>query len=69
MQAEKKVIKSRSTILEGSAGTLKNLTKTQEATGRAHLVIQGGNSTVDPNVISKLATTMLQKKADKEKKK
>ena len=43
MEVEKKAVKARSKILEGNAGTMKSLTKTQEATGKAHVVIQVSN--------------------------
>jgi U4/U6.U5 tri-snRNP-associated protein 1 len=62
VKEERKVVKKRSKVLEGDAGTLKNLTKTQEATGKAHLVIQGGTSSVPSSVISKMASTMAKKK-------
>lgn len=40
MDMEKKAVKARSGILEGNAGTMKSLTQAQEATGKAHFVIQ-----------------------------
>ncbi len=42
MEMESKAIKARTGILEGNAGTMKSLTKAQEATGKAHIVVQGG---------------------------
>jgi U4/U6.U5 tri-snRNP-associated protein 1 len=62
VKEERKVVKKRAKVLEGDTGTLKNLTKTQEATGKAHLVIQGGTSSVPASVISKMASTMAKKK-------
>ena len=38
-QLQSKAEKVRAGVLEGTAGTLKSLTQTQEATGKAHLVI------------------------------
>jgi hypothetical protein len=40
MKLQNKLNATRSSILEGTAGTMKSLTKAQEASGKAHIVIQ-----------------------------
>lgn len=40
MKVQSKLNATRSSILEGTAGTMKSLTKAQEASGKAHIVVQ-----------------------------
>jgi U4/U6.U5 tri-snRNP-associated protein 1 len=61
MEAQNKITKSRTNVLEGNAGTMKSLTTTQEATGKAHIVVQGGGN-VSSSVIHKLAANMVERK-------
>eukprot|EP01032_Pedospumella_encystans_P021690 gene21690-24597_t len=50
LELQQKAQSSRAGILEGVGGTMKSLTQAQEATGRAHITIQGGatGSTIAP---------------------
>eukprot|EP01033_Poteriospumella_lacustris_P001862 gene1862-1354_t len=55
-------------VLDGTAGTMKSLHRTLEATGRSHVMLQGGVTT-DQDTITALAQEMLKKKEQKEKRK
>jgi len=48
LELQNKANSSRAGILEGVGGTMKSLTQAQEATGRAHITIQGGASSAVP---------------------
>ena len=54
--------------LDGTVGTMKSLNRALEATGRSHVMLQGG-VTADPETITALAQEMMKKKEKKEKKK
>ncbi len=45
---QNKTSSSRAGILEGVGGTMKSLTAAQQATGKAHITIQGGTSAAIP---------------------
>lgn len=60
IEIERKMVKARAGVLDGSAGTMKSLAKTQEATGKAHVVVQGG--TAPSSLVSKIAADMVKKK-------
>ena len=64
MKTQSKLNATRTSILEGTAGTMKSLTKAQEASGKAHFIIQGG-----VNVPSATLTSIAAKMAHNKKKK
>lgn len=71
LKAQKALMRAglpKSGVLDGTAGTMKSLHRTLEATGRSHVMLQGGVTT-DPDTITALAQEMLKKKEQKEKRK
>ena len=40
MKLQNKITSSRTGILDGKAGMMKSLTKAQEASGKAHIIVQ-----------------------------
>ncbi len=54
---------SRTGILDGAAGTMKSLTTAQAATGKAHIVVQGGAHASASQLAKMVATAMAKKKS------
>eukprot|EP01039_Chlorochromonas_danica_P009413 gene9413-10398_t len=65
MELQTSSTSSRTGILDGVAGTMKSLVTAQEATGKAHVVVQGGVQ-ASAQQISSLATKMMAAKAKKQ---
>lgn len=55
---QQKAVSSRSGILDGNAGVMKSLTTAQEATGKAHIVVQGAEK-VSSTVLTTMAKAAL----------
>lgn len=65
MELQTSATSSRTGILDGAAGTMKSLVTAQEATGKAHVVVQGGVQ-ASAQQISSLAAKMMATKAKKQ---
>lgn len=67
MKQQIKQNSSKTKMLEGNSGTMKSLTKTLEATGQAHITVQGGVHASDA-LLNNMAVQMLNKKEKQQKK-
>lgn len=67
MKQDSKQNANKTKRLEGNSGTMKSLTKTLEATGQAHITVQGGVHASDA-LLNNMAVQMLNKKEKQQKK-